>query len=180
MAEKVSAGTAVPEGEHAKAFPPLDPANFAPQLIWLALSFALLYVLLKRIALPRVGEVIEERGDRVRRDLQQAESLKIDTEQALANYERALSEARSKAGALAKDVREKLTAEVNGERKKMDEEIARQLVAAEKSIAETKAKALANVGEIAAEVVGAIVARLTGKDVSKNEVQKALAARAAE
>src|SRR5258705_2117824 len=111
MADKVGAqkaGTAVPEGAgHAKVFPPLDPGTFAPQLIWLALTFGLLYVLLKRVALPRIGEVIEERGDRVRRDLEQAEKLKGDTEQALAGYEQALGEARAKAGAIAKGVRDK-------------------------------------------------------------------------
>src|SRR5439155_105097 len=115
MAQK--AGTAVPEsGAHAKVFPPLDPGTFAPQLVWLALSLGLLYLLLKRVALPRVGEVIEERADRIKRDLEQAEKLKAETEAALANYEQALGEARTKANAMAKGMRDKLTAEVGKER----------------------------------------------------------------
>ena len=90
MAQK--AGTSVPEsGAHAKVFPPLDPNTFAPQLVWLALTFGLLYLILKRVALPRVGEVIEERADRVKRDLAQAEKLKTDTAAALAEYEQALA-----------------------------------------------------------------------------------------
>ena len=69
MAEKASAGTAIPGGEgHAKAFPPLDATTFVPQLIWLELTFGVLYVLMKRIALPRVGEMIEERSERIKRD----------------------------------------------------------------------------------------------------------------
>jgi F-type H+-transporting ATPase subunit b len=179
MAQK--AGTAVPEGgAHAKVFPPLDPGTFAPQLVWLALSFGLLYLLLKRVALPRVGEVIEERADRVRRDLEQAEKLKADTEAALANYEQALGEARTKANAIAKGMRDRLTAEVDKERAKVDAAIAAKLAEAERRIAEAKAKALASVGDIASEVAGAIVARLIGKEVSKDEVQKALVQRAAE
>jgi F-type H+-transporting ATPase subunit b len=179
MAEKVTAGT-TKEGAHAKVFPPLDPGTFAPQLIWLAITFGLLYVLMRKVALPRIGEVIEERGDRVKRDLEQAEKLKADTEQALAGYEQALGEARTKAGTIAKTVRDKLTGEVEKERVKVEEAIAAQLVDAERRIADTKAKALANVGDIAGEVAGAIVTRLIGKDVSKDEVQKALAMRAAE
>jgi F-type H+-transporting ATPase subunit b len=179
MAE-TAAGTAVPgDGGHHK-FPPLDNTTFAPQLVWLALTFGLLYVLLKRVALPRIGEMIEQRSDRIRRDLQQAEQLKIDTEQALDNYERALGEARTKAGALAKGVREKLNADIQQQRAAVDEEIARQLAAAERSIGETKARALAGVGDIAADVAAAIVARLTGKEVSRDEVQRALETRAAE
>ena len=179
MAQK--AGTAVPEGAaHAKVFPPLDPGTFAPQLIWLALTFGLLYLVLKRVALPRVGEVIEERADRVRRDLEQAEKLKADTEAALANYEQALGEARTKANAIAKGMRDRLTADVDKERAKVDAAIAAKLAEAERRIAEAKAKALASVGDIAGEVAGAIVARLIGKEVSKDEVQKALVQRAAE
>ena len=178
MAE--TAGTTIPGEGHAKVFPPLDPTTFAPQIVWLALSFALLYAILKRIALPRIGEMIEERSDRIRRDLEQAEKLKVDTEQALDNYERALLEARTKAGAVARGVRETLSAQIAEQRAKVDDEITRQLAAAEHSIGETKARALMSVGDIAADVAGAIVARLIGKEVSKDEVQRALRMRAAE
>ena len=179
MAQK--AGTAVAEsGAHAKVFPPLDPGTFVPQLVWLALSFGLLYLLLKRVVLPRVGEVIEERRDRVKRDLEQAEKLKADTEAALADYEQALGEARAKANAIAKGMRDKLTAEVDKERAKVEAEIAAKLAEAERRIADTKTRALESVGDIAGEVAGAIVSRLIGKEVSKDEVQKALMQRAAE
>src|SRR5262245_43416790 len=108
------------EPGHKKAFPPLDPSSFVPQLFWLALAFGLLYVLLKRMALPRVGEVIEERRERIDRDIAKAESLKVETEQALANYERALGEARAKASGIAKDMHAALTAEVDAERARLD------------------------------------------------------------
>jgi len=181
MAQKVTTGTAVPEGAgHAKVFPPLDPGTFVPQLVWLGLTFGLLYLLLKRYFLPRVGEVIQERGDRVRRDLEQAEKLQAETEQALATYEQALAEARAKASAIAKGMRDTLTTEVEKERAKVEQEINRKLADAEASIAQARARALSSVGDVAGEVAGAIVAKLIGKEVSKDEVQKALVQRAAE
>jgi F-type H+-transporting ATPase subunit b len=130
--------------------------------------------------LPRVGEVIEERSDRITRDLAQAEKLKGDTEEALANYEQALGEARAKAGAIAKTMRDKLTAEVDKERGKVEAQIAAKLAEAENRIGETKTKALASVGDIASEVAGVIVTRLIGKEVTKDEVKRALVQRAAE
>jgi F-type H+-transporting ATPase subunit b len=179
MAQK--AGTTVPEGAgHPKVFPPLDSGTFAPQLIWLALTFGLLYLLLKRVVLPRVGEVIEERGDRIKRDLAQAEKLRTDTEKARANYEQALGDARAKAGSIAKTVREKLAGEVDNERAKVEAQISAKLAEAEGRIAETKSKALASVGDIATEVAGTIVTRLIGTEVSKDEVKRALLQRAAE
>ncbi|KAB2919520.1 MAG: F0F1 ATP synthase subunit B [Hyphomicrobiaceae bacterium] len=181
MAQKVTAGTAVPDQPgHAKVFPPLDPGTFAPQLIWLALTFGLLYLILSRVALPRVGEVIEERSDRIKRDLGQAEKLKEETEQALAAYEQALAEARGKANAIAKSMRDNLTAEVDKERAKVEALIAQKLTEAEARIAQTKSKALASVNDIATDIAGAIVTKLTGAEVSKEEVQKALIRRAAE
>jgi F-type H+-transporting ATPase subunit b len=181
MAQKVTTGAVAPEpGAHGKAFPPLNHETFVPQLVWLALTFGLLYVLLKRYALPRVGEVIEARSDRIRRDLAEAEKLKVETEQALAHYEAALGEAHTKAHVIAKDMRQKLGAEVDKERAKVDAQIAQKLADAEARIGQAKSKALSSVEQIAADTAAAIVARLLGKEPSKDEVQKALVRRAAE
>jgi F-type H+-transporting ATPase subunit b len=179
MANTASTGTPT-DAPHAKVFPPLDVGTFAPQLVWLALTFALLYVLLKRAVLPRVGEVIEERSDRVKRDLAQAETLKAETAKALANYEQALSDARAQAGAIVKTMHDKLADEVGKERAKFDAQIAAKLAEAETRIAETKSRALASVGEIASEVAGTIVTRLIGAEPTKDEVKRALLQRAAE
>lgn len=179
MANTASTGTPT-DATHAKVFPPLDVGTFAPQLVWLALTFALLYVMLKRVVLPRVGEVIEERSDRVKRDLAQAETLKAETAKALVNYEQALSDARAQAGTIVKSMRDKLADEVGKERAKVDGQIAAKLAEAETRIAETKSRALASVGEIASEAAGTIVTRLIGAEPTKDEVKRALLQRAAE
>lgn len=178
MADTVTTGTEVPHdaGQAAKPFPPLDPANFAPQLFWLALTFGALYVILSRVALPRVSEVIEERRDRIQRDLDAAERLKDETEQALQGYEKALTDARSNASGLAKKERETLDAEVQREQAKVEEQIAAKLADAETRIAETKAKALESVNTIAADTAVAIVAKLVGDTVSSDEAKRALPA----
>lgn len=180
MADKAHTGTAHDGAAHGKVFPPLKFDTFAPQIIWLAIVFALLYAVLKRVALPRVGEVIEERAERIRRDLESAENLKAQTAQALANYEQALSEARTKANGIVKEMRDKLSAEIEAEKAKVEAQINEKLAQAETSIAATKAKALSSVGEISADVAGAIVSRLLGTEVSRAEVEKALVQHAAE
>ena len=178
--DTATATTGHVEGAGGKVFPPLDATTFVPQLVWLALTFGLLYVLVKRLILPRVGEVIEERRERIERDLAKAEGLKTETEQALVNYERALGEARARANAVAKDMHAKLTAEVDAERSKLDGQMAQRIAEAEARIAQGKARAMAGVGEIAGTTAGAIVAKLIGREVSADEVQRALMQRAAE
>ena len=175
MAQKHNTETGVPhEAGHKGAFPPLDPANFAPQLIWLAISFALLYALMSRIALPRIGEVIEERRDRIQRDIDAAEALKAETEKALKGYEDALADARGKASGIARDTREKLAAETDRERAETDTKVNAKIAEAEARIAAMKNNALSSVNDIAADTASAIVGKLIGETVSAADVKKVL------
>lgn len=165
---------AAAHAEKKGGLPQLNVQDFAPQLFWLALTFVLLYILMSRVALPRVGEVIEERKDRIKRDLAAAERLKGETEKALEAYEKSLADARANASAIARQTREALAAETEKERAGVESQLAAKITAAEASIAATKAKALANVSDIAAETVTAIVNQLTGDQVSKDDAIRAV------
>jgi F-type H+-transporting ATPase subunit b len=168
------AAAAAPVADKKGGLPQLHVPDFPPQLIWLALSFGALYFILSRVALPRIGEVIEERRDRIQRDLDEAERLKIETEKALAAYEQALAAARGKATAIARETRERVAAEIDQERARVEAQVAAKVAEAEKRILDMKTKALAQVNEIATETAGAIVAKLIGADVSADEVREAL------
>jgi len=168
------AAAAAAAADKKAGLPQLHLPDFAPQLIWLALTFGLLYFLLSRVALPRVGEVIEERGQRIRRDLDEAARLKGDTEKALAAYEQSLAEARSRAGGIAKETRDRLAREVEAERTRVDQQVAVKVGEAEKRIGDMKSKALAQVRDIAAETAGAIVIKLTGQAVTVDEARRAM------
>jgi F-type H+-transporting ATPase subunit b len=170
----VAAAAATTHEEKAGGLPQLNPADFPPQLAWLAVTFVVLYLILSRVTLPRIGEVLEERRDRVQRDLDAAERFKTDTDSALAGYEKALGDARQKASSMAKDVRDRLTADTEKERTRIEGELHAKLADAETRIAATKAKALTSVDEIAAETASAVIAKLLGEDVSPIEVKKAL------
>ena len=150
--------------------PQLNPRDFAPQLIWLALTFAVLYWLLAKVALPKVGSVIEERAQRIRRDLDEASRLKGETEKALADYESSLASARTRSTGIAKDIRDKLSGEVDAERTKVEKQLAGRLADAERRIADMKSRALLEVGQIATDTTQAIVAELTAKPVGRDDV----------
>jgi len=154
--------------------PQLDFSTFAPQLVWLAITFAVLYLIIAKIALPRIGGTIEQRSDKIANDLDRAQSLKDDVDKAIASYEQALAEAKSKAHAIAQETREKLGAEIEAERQRVDALIADKVSEAEASIAKAKAKAMGNVNKIAADLAGEIVADLTGTKASDAAVSKAV------
>lgn len=156
--------------------PQLEFHDWAPQLIWLAISFVTLYLIMARVAIPRIGTVIEERRDRIATDLDQAEQLKKDTEEAIAAYEQALAEARAKAHAIAQETRDKLSAEVEAERTEVEAKIADKTAEAEARIHASKSAALAHVNEVAADTAEAIVKELVGGRVTKAELKAAVSA----
>ena len=160
--------------EGGGGLPQLNAHDFAPQLVWLAITFTALYFIMSRVALPRVGEVIEERSDRIQRDLDTAERLQTETEEALTAYEKALADARADANTIAGKTRDKLSAEVDAERHRVEDDLAKKLAEAEAHIAATKSKALESVSEIAGDTAVVIVKKLIGTDVSAADAQKAL------
>ena len=165
------------EAAHGAAkpgLPQLDANFYAPQLFWLALTFAALYFLMSKVALPKIGDVISERAGRIQRDIEAAAKLKGETDKALADYEKALQDARGKASSIAKETRESLARETEAEKAKVEAQLAAKLQQAETRIAATKTKALSAVNDIAAETASAVVGRLIGQDVSLADVKKIL------
>ncbi|WOF73121.1 F0F1 ATP synthase subunit B' [Parvibaculaceae bacterium PLY_AMNH_Bact1] len=142
--------------------PQLDFATFAPQLIWLTLVFGVLYLVMARVALPRIATVIEERRDRIADDLDTAAQLKSDTDDAIASYETALAEARTKAHSIAQETRDRLTAETDAHRADLEGQLAARIADAEKRIDATKTQALTSVRDVAVDVADAITQQLLG------------------
>ena len=150
--------------------PQLEFHDFAPQLIWLVITFAALYFVMARVALPRIATVIEQRRDRIASDLDKAEQLKKQTEDAIAAYEQAIAEARGKAHAIAQEARDKLGAEIDEERAEVEKQIAEMTAEAETRIQASKAAALAHVNEVASDNATEIVKRLIGGAVGDERI----------
>jgi F-type H+-transporting ATPase subunit b len=142
--------------------PQLDPTTFAPQLFWLLVTFAVLYGLMRWIAVPRVGRVIDARRDKLEGDLNRASRLRDEAEGVLAEYHKTLAAARSEAQATLRETGDRLAAEAAERQRVLAESLTQQIEAAEKRIAAMKDEALAEVRGIAVEVGGAVVEKLIG------------------
>ena len=171
--ESTSAHTEA-DGGHGGTFPPFESSTFASQLVSLVIAFVALYLIVSRIALPRVGAVIDARQNKIEGDLADAQKLKDESEAALKAYESDLVSARAKAQAIGAETREKLNAAAEAERKTLEDRLAGKLADAEKTIAATRATAMSNVRGIAADAAGAIVQRLTGTAPDTAAVKKAV------
>ena len=182
MAENHSTGTlstgteTTPASEHGGGFPPFQRDTFGSQLLWLAIFFVALYVIASRLALPRVGSIIEDRRKRISGDLAEAARMKDAADAAIATYEKALADARARAQAMAAEARDKVNAEAEANRKAVEASLQTRLTAAEQTIAATRTAAMANVQGIAQEAAIAIVERLTGKAPSRADAAAAVEA----
>jgi len=154
--------------------PQLEFADYAPQLVWLIITFGIMYLLMARVALPRIATVIEERRDRIANDLAQAEQLRRDTDEAIAAYEKALADAKARANAIAQETRDRLNEELAHERRQKEAEISARLEEAEREIANTKERALSHVDEIARDTTAALVEQLLGEKVSQQVLNTAV------
>ena len=156
--------------------PQLNPLDWAPQLIWLVITFGILYLLMKWVALPKIGSVIEMRQGHIAGDLEAADKLRRETQEAIAAYEQALAEAKARAHGIAQEARNRLKDEVAAERAALERDLAAKSAEAEARILEAKVSALKDVNAVASETATEIVRRLIGIAPAKPEVDLAVAA----
>ena len=156
--------------------PQLNPLDWAPQLIWLVITFGILYLLMKRVALPKIGTVIEMRQGRIAGDLEAADKLRRETQEAIAAYEQALAEAKARAPGIAQEARTRLQDEVGAERAALERDLSAKSAEAEAQIHQAKVSALKEVNAVASDTATEIVRRLIGIAPTKPEVSAAVAA----
>ena len=163
-------------GGHEGAFPPFDPATFTSTIFWLVVTFGLLYLLMSRLALPRVKAILATRSEKIHADLSAARGMRQEANEAAAGYEKTLAEAKGRSQALAAETRAKVKAVQELKRKSLEADLTHKLQVAETQIAEQQAAAMANVGQIANEAAAAIVQHITGAPADPTAIATAIAA----
>jgi F-type H+-transporting ATPase subunit b len=176
LAAPALAEEAAGAAEHKAGMPQLDPSSFASQIFWLVISFVLLYQLMRRVALPRVAEVLDQRAQRIQSDLDKAERLKAEADEALAVYQKTMGDARAKAQAEMRQATVAIAAETAQREAALAAQLAARTKAAEDGIAVAKGRALADLGAVAVEVAGSAVAKIAGISPTSDQLRAAIGA----
>lgn len=156
--------------------PQLNIADFAPQLVWLAITFIIMYIMMAKVAIPRIAEVLENRQNRIATDLAEAKRLSEDSDKAKAEYETALSDARSKAHAMVAELKAEIARDQEAAKAELEATLAKKAKAAEDSITKAKETALANIRQIAGEAAKQAVSKLVAVDISDADATAAVEA----
>jgi F-type H+-transporting ATPase subunit b len=155
--------------------PQLDPSTFAPQLFWLVVTFVLLYLAMWKIALPKIGSILQDRQERIDDDLEKAEKLKQDAEAVREAYEKTVAEGRSQAQETIRAASEKMATEAASQHETLTAKLKAQTSEAEARIGAAKERALADIRTVATEVTQAAAGKLIGRDISEADAEKAVA-----
>lgn len=154
--------------------PQLDVSTYASQIFWLIVFFSLLYYLLSTRGLPRIAEILEARQDRIAADLDEAQRMRSEAEQAIQTYEAEMAKAREHAHALVTEAQVRLSSEAAKRHEELDGVLARELHEAEARIAAARQEALKEIEDVAAVAAQAATERLSGVKVTKRAAQSAL------
>jgi len=152
--------------------PQLDFSTFVSQLFWLFLSLSFLYLILSRIALPRISDVIEERKDIIAQDIDKAKALSNDTDLAIEELDIKIAEAKSKSLELINSSRKKILDLNDSEKRKFDEEISEEVKKAEDEIFTKKDLAMSRISEIAEEITAEMLSNILPGEVDKKSLEK--------
>ncbi|MBL4748766.1 MAG: F0F1 ATP synthase subunit B' [Magnetovibrio sp.] len=160
----------------AAGLPQLNVTTFSSQIVWLVVTFVVLYALMSKIALPRIGEVLEERQNKIDDTLAKAEELRVQGEAACKAYETSLSDARSKAQAAIREVKDSAAAEAALRQSALNEKLQAQISRSEKAIIKARDEALSGIKDVATDIATAVVEKLIGTSPAEKTLNKAITA----
>ncbi len=156
--------------------PQMDTSTFASQLFWLFLCFTVLYLLMSRLSLPRVGGVIENRRAQREGNLKQASDWNAEAENIRAEYEKFLAKAQKNAAITVTTAERDIGNNIADEQVKFADSARKRLSAAEQNIAKAKADALNSLSDIAADIAADMVQKIADVQVNKADAKKAVTA----
>ncbi len=162
------------EAAGGASMPQLDFSTFSNQIFWLVVTLVVIYLVLSRVALPRIAGVLAERQGTITSDLAAAEDLKAKAVDAENAYNKALADARAEAQRIVADTRAEIQAELDEAIAKADDQIAAKAAESEKAIAVIKAGALESVQVVAKDTTAEIVAVLGG-NAEADDIAEAVA-----
>ena len=160
--------------------PQLEASTFISQLLWLAITFVGLYLVMWKVVIPRVADVLQDRQERVDDDLEKAEALRNEAAGVLEAYEKTVADGRARAQAILREAADRNDKAAAEREAALGDQLAQQTAAAEARINAAREEALANIRTVAAETAQAAALRLSGASVTQDEAEEAVASVLAE
>ena len=151
--------------------PQLDPTYWASQGFWLILIFTLLYLALSKLFIPKIKNSIDNRENRIKDDLDEAQKLKEVAETKLKEYEISIENAKKDVQKILFESKNKLNSEIQNKKKTFEKEIETEIKNAEKEIESFKKDSLESISKISEEITSKIIENISGEPMNQSSVK---------
>jgi len=166
--------------------PQLDPKYWASQAFWLILVFTILYISIAKFYLPKLKKNLDDRENKIKEDLDEANKLKDLSEKKLKEYEIILDSSKKEVIKILLESKNSLNKEIKNKKQAFEKEIENEIAKAQKEIVEMKRNSITSINDISQEIASNIIEKISGdklnesstraiiEDVSKKNIGKYL------
>jgi F-type H+-transporting ATPase subunit b len=154
--------------------PQLDPTYWASQAFWLVLIFTLLYLALSKTFIPKIKESIDDRENKIKDDLDEAQKLRSIAEEKLKEYETTIEDAKKEVQKIIFESKNKLSTEIKNKKKIFEKEIEAEVKKTEQEIVNLKKESLDNIMVISEEITLKIIEKVSGEPLNQSSIKAAV------
>jgi F-type H+-transporting ATPase subunit b len=154
--------------------PQLDPTYWASQAFWLVLIFTALYLVLSNLFIPKIKDSIDNRENKIKDDLDEAQKLKDLAEQKLKEYELTIENAKKEVQKIIFESKNKLNLDIKNKKKKIEKEMEIEIKSVEKEIESLKKESLKNISAISEEMASKVIEQISGEPMNQSSVKAAI------
>jgi F-type H+-transporting ATPase subunit b len=154
--------------------PQLDPTYWASQSFWLILIFTLLYLALSKMFIPKIKEGLDDRENKIKDDLDEAQELKLIAEEKLIEYESAIDNAKKEVQKIIFESKNKLNTEIQNKKKIFEKEMDIEVKNVEKEIEQLKKDSLISISSISEDMTSDVIEIVSGEPLNQSSVKAAV------
>ena len=154
--------------------PQLDPKYWASQAFWLVLVFVILYVSLSKFYLPKIKDNLDNRENKIKEDLENANKFKENSEAKLREYELILDKAKKEVNKIHFDSKITLEKDIQSKKEVIEKEIEKEIIKAQKEILELKKNSISSIQNISEKISANIIENISGDKLNESSIKAAV------
>mgnify|MGYP001359056475 CR=1 FL=1 len=151
--------------------PQLDPKYWASQAFWLILVFAILYVSIAKFYLPKIKKNLDDRENKIKEDLDEANNLKNLAEKKIMEYEVILETSKKEVTKILLESKKNLSKDIHNKKDLMEKEIEKEILKAQKQIIDQKKNSIISIQNISKEIASNIIENISGDKLNESSIK---------
>ena len=154
--------------------PQLDPTYWASQAFWLILVFSVLYVSVAKFYLPKIKKNLDDRENKIKEDLDEANELKRLSEKKLAEYDLIMENSKKEISKTILEAKKKLSDDIEMKKSAIEKEIEIEMTKTQKDIFDLKKSSIKSINSISKEIAANIIEKIVGDKLNESSIQASI------